>query len=283
MIIVSAGVIMNVILAAIGFMIVFMLGYPVPPATVGSVVAISPAAQATRVDGTLVGLQPGDKIINYDGKEMGGDFSRIPLDVALTRDGTRVPIFVRTPGRQAGNTLRHARKTQRRQRAAATRHRPALRDDMQWKLIRKIRPITPCWPRRTCPISAPCSREIPSPRSPAKTLTPTANAAIAQLFAAMEASDGKPVPISPSNRRMESFRTTTVTPHFGEPFGGQVLNFLGMVPRASVVGLLDKSPALDKLKPGDAILAVDARIRSSSKSDLRANSGPPSPPRATKT
>ena len=31
-----------------------------------------------------------------------------------------------------------------------------------------------------------------------------------------------------------------------------------MVPRAGIVGLLDTSPAIDKLKPGDAILAVDA-------------------------
>ena len=46
MMIVSAGVVMNVILAAVGFMIVFMIGYPVPPATVGSVVANSPAARA---------------------------------------------------------------------------------------------------------------------------------------------------------------------------------------------------------------------------------------------
>src|SRR3984957_12706780 len=66
MLIVSAGVVMNVILAAIGFMIVLMLGYPVPPGTVGGVVSMSPAAQATRVDGTLIGLQPGDKIIKHN-------------------------------------------------------------------------------------------------------------------------------------------------------------------------------------------------------------------------
>src|SRR6202167_6092139 len=74
MLIVSAGVIMNVILAAIGFMIVFMLGYPVPPAAGGGVVSMSPAARATRADGTLVGLQPGDTIIKYDDKWMYGDY-----------------------------------------------------------------------------------------------------------------------------------------------------------------------------------------------------------------
>jgi regulator of sigma E protease len=38
MLVVSAGVIMNVILAAVGFMVVFMIGFSVPPAQVGGVV-----------------------------------------------------------------------------------------------------------------------------------------------------------------------------------------------------------------------------------------------------
>src|SRR5580658_2709819 len=77
MIIVSAGVVMNIIFAAIGFMILFLIGYPVPPAIVGNVIAGSPAAHATSADGTLVGLQPGDEIVTYAGKPMKGDFSRI--------------------------------------------------------------------------------------------------------------------------------------------------------------------------------------------------------------
>jgi len=82
-------------------------------------------------------------------------------------------------------------------------------------------------------------------------------AAIAQLYAAMEASDGKPVPLTVRSAEGQ-IRTTTVTPHFGDPFTGPDLSFLGMVPRAKVMGLLDNSPALDKLKPGDIVLAVDA-------------------------
>src|SRR4051812_40246842 len=39
MVVVSAGVIMNVILAALGFMIVFMIGFSVPPAQVGGIVS----------------------------------------------------------------------------------------------------------------------------------------------------------------------------------------------------------------------------------------------------
>ncbi len=74
MIIVSAGVVMNIIFAAIGFMILFMVGYPVPPAIVGGVIAGSPAARAVTADGNVVGLQPGDEIVSYRGKPMMGDF-----------------------------------------------------------------------------------------------------------------------------------------------------------------------------------------------------------------
>src|SRR3954447_10692339 len=52
MVVVSAGVIMNIILAAIGFMIVFMMGFRAPPAIVGNVLPGSPAAKA--------GLRVGD-------------------------------------------------------------------------------------------------------------------------------------------------------------------------------------------------------------------------------
>src|SRR5206468_6170679 len=45
MVIVSAGVIMNVILAAIGFMAIFLMGFDAPPPVVGSLQPGSPAQQ----------------------------------------------------------------------------------------------------------------------------------------------------------------------------------------------------------------------------------------------
>ena len=82
------------------------------------------------------------------------------------------------------------------------------------------------------------------------------DAAIAQLYAAMEASDGKPVDLTVKSADGK-ISHKTVTPHFCDPMIGGELNFLGMIPRATVIGLLDKSPALNKIKPGDTILAVD--------------------------
>ena len=43
MVVVSAGVIMNILLAGIGFMVLFMMGFHVPPAWVGNVASDSPA------------------------------------------------------------------------------------------------------------------------------------------------------------------------------------------------------------------------------------------------
>jgi regulator of sigma E protease len=257
MIIVSAGVVMNVILAAVGFMIVFMIGYPVPPATVGSVVANSPAARAVSADGTLVGLQPGDVLVTYNGKEMGGDFSRIPLNVALTPEGTRVEIVVQhVDGKQ--------------QTLYATPEKPGS-DGKGLLQLGVGQPFELAGPEPSTPEDDDgallAKTDLPDVRAlqPGDWVSQIAGqpvnkngaAAIAQLYSAMEASGGKPVPLTV--RTVEGqIRTTTVTPHFGDPFSGSDLSFLGMVPRAGIMGLLDTSPALDKLKPGDAILSVDA-------------------------
>ena len=94
MIIVSAGVVMNVILAAILFMIVFRLGYPMPPAIVGGTLSRSPAMEALRDDGTHIALQPGDKILKYDGKDTTGDFTKIAARMSPSVRGEAVPIQV---------------------------------------------------------------------------------------------------------------------------------------------------------------------------------------------
>jgi regulator of sigma E protease len=257
MLIVSAGVIMNVIFAAVGFMTIFMIGYPVPPAAVGSVVANSPAARAVAADGTLVGLQPGDAIVSYNGKDMAGDFSRIPLNVALTHEGERVAIVVQHPD---GGV----------QTLYATPAKPGLdgKGLLQLGVSQPFELAGPeVVPEDETDNAMLARTDLPDVRAlnPADRITQIAgqsvntngNAAIAQLYAALNASDGKPIDLtveSPAGK----IRHETVTPHFAEPFAASDLSILGMTPRASVMGLLDTSPALDQLKPGDVILAVDA-------------------------
>ncbi|MHC4235331.1 MAG: RIP metalloprotease RseP [Planctomycetota bacterium] len=89
MLIVSAGVVMNVVFAALLFMIVFMVGLEVNVTKIGDVTPNSPAA--------LGGLQAGDTVLEINGKRI-NEFNEIrmaivladphqPLDFLVERDG----------------------------------------------------------------------------------------------------------------------------------------------------------------------------------------------------
>src|SRR5687768_10068452 len=89
MLVVSAGVIMNIILAAILFMAVFLIGYDVPPALVGSVAVNSPAQKA--------GLQIGDRI-RWVGDDYQHDFHSLTLSTALADPNAPIPVKVERAG-----------------------------------------------------------------------------------------------------------------------------------------------------------------------------------------
>ena len=86
MIVVSAGVVMNVILAAILFMIVFLVGFKTQPAMIGGFETGSPAQKA--------GLQVGDKVVTYDG-DYQHSFDKLVLNVALSHPGEAIPMKVK--------------------------------------------------------------------------------------------------------------------------------------------------------------------------------------------
>lgn len=75
MVIVSAGVIMNLIFAAILFTIVNMIGMQKPPPIIGYVVENSPAGRA--------GLLPGDRILDINGDSI-DDFVELSTRIALS-------------------------------------------------------------------------------------------------------------------------------------------------------------------------------------------------------
>src|SRR5687767_11606993 len=80
MVVVSAGVIMNVFLAAIMFMFVFRTGFNTQPAMIGMVQPGSPAALTTTPDGKLAPLQVGDRVLMLDDAWQ-HSFDKIQLNV----------------------------------------------------------------------------------------------------------------------------------------------------------------------------------------------------------
>jgi len=98
MCIVSAGVIMNVICAAIIFSIIFhpSVGVKFPPAIVGNVVYDSPAWHARTADNDR--LMPGDRLITIDGTKPRGflEFSDVVLASALSDGASSIRFeFIR--------------------------------------------------------------------------------------------------------------------------------------------------------------------------------------------
>src|SRR5688572_15263041 len=72
MIVVSAGVIMNLLLAVILFIVAFMIGVRFEAPVVGDVSPTLPAGQAVPINGqalgvSAIGLQPGDRVTHIDG------------------------------------------------------------------------------------------------------------------------------------------------------------------------------------------------------------------------
>lgn len=103
MCIVSAGVVMNVILAAVIFAIVFSpeVGVPFPPAIIGAVQYNSPADKA--------GLQPGDEIVAINGqgawpKGAQMEFTDLVIASALSTGQTDINLEYRRNGEEKTRT-----------------------------------------------------------------------------------------------------------------------------------------------------------------------------------
>lgn len=102
MIVISAGVIMNVITAAALFMIVFTVGLRTEPAKVGFVSPAMPAATAVAINSaekgvTEPGLRPGDVIVSIDG-EPAATFKQLQVETAMAAKGRPLRLEVERRG-----------------------------------------------------------------------------------------------------------------------------------------------------------------------------------------
>jgi regulator of sigma E protease len=253
MLIVSAGVLMNVLLAMFGFMIVFLMGLASPPAEVGGVLAGSPASFALADDGSRAPLAVGDKILTMDGKYQ-REFATVALTVALAPQGQPIPIVVR-----------HVDDS------VQTLHVTPISSDGLLSLgvlppeeLRGLDPADAATPEDD--LSNP-DLYPPDMRAlhPGDVITAVNGDEIDaeeqsddywRLNQAVAESDGRPIGLTVSGAD-GSTRVIQIWPHFQAPFSAtEDLNFAGMTPRARVVGLTSKSPAVGKLHPDDVIQSI---------------------------
>ena len=254
MVIVSAGVVMNVILAAIGFMVLFKVGYKVPRPTVGEVVPGSPAQLAVRAsDGKPDPIRPGDTIQTVDGRWQ-ASFDKIRLNTPLLIPGEAVPVEVARAGDGHVDRL------------MVTPVKATPQSEFPQLGIAAAQSLKG--------LDSDLAKELPKPdpeRQPAElflfhpgdTVTAVAGRPVKPdqayvLTNALQAAGGKPVPVTVTGADGHT-RTVDVPPHFVDRFGDAAIDFGGLQMLSQVCAVDDASP-LAKGKagvlPGDVVVEV---------------------------
>ncbi|HEV2292323.1 MAG TPA: site-2 protease family protein [Tepidisphaeraceae bacterium] len=266
MLVVSAGVIMNIILAAIGFMVLFLMGFRAPPAVAGSVLPGSPAANTTKIaDGKIVlaPLRVGDRILYFEDKYQ-HDFTKITLNVALAEEGVPTPLYVE---RAESGTREHLTITPRRE--GEDEHGFLM---LGVGMPYELRGLD----KKTAPPAEALSPEL----LPADALAVKPGDIITHINGqpvevggkddqfwkfdrALQESGGNPVELTVRSDSGQT-RTESISPLFQRQFGKTSrdtmfdnVDFAGMVPRTAIFMIADpNSPARGKLLPGDVIIEV---------------------------
>ncbi len=94
MIVISAGVIFNIIMAAALFVVVFLIGLDSEPPTIGRALPGSPAAAAVALEtddngNPIVGLRPNDDVLTVNGTRP-NSFADVGMRTSMSRSGTPV-------------------------------------------------------------------------------------------------------------------------------------------------------------------------------------------------
>lgn len=258
MVIVSAGVIMNVILAAVGFCVLFMIGFNAPPAIVGEVLPGSPAQQA--------GLKPGDRIVRFDGAAT-HDFTKVRLGVALADPTETVPVVVRrlVDGQVKELTLQVRPVTGTREPGkflslgispAAALQAPEEPITVPSQNVSQLLPAEMLALKPGDRIVAINGRPVPEESSPEQRNRERAPAVgLALLDEALQQSQGRPLTLTVRGSDGQS-RDIRVRPQFVPPFAADSISFAGMEPRVMIEMIEPSSSAAGKLLPGDVVLSV---------------------------
>jgi regulator of sigma E protease len=254
MVIVSAGVVMNVILAIIGFAVLFRIGFTAPPPVVGSVQPLSPAQKA--------GIEVGDRIISIHGKRQ-HDFNKIAMNVLLLKEDTTVPVVVL----RHDGTEKHLTVTPQRADTSASgflqlgigpseelRGMQLPTNKRELRALEEIKKLDPPDTYLLQPdekIIAINGETVPSPTPLPDGKT---NGNYWFFDQKLQQSGGNPVELTIEGPQGQT-RTARIRPSFVPPFGAP-LNFAGLVPRATIAGLTPDSSAKGKLQPDDVVISL---------------------------
>lgn len=272
MLVVSAGVIMNIILAAIGFMVVFLVGFNSPPAVVGGVTPGSPAQMA--------GLQIGDRILTLDGTYQ-HDFTKIQLNTALADPTKPNPFTYRTPSGEEKSAVIAPQKSEKtgldflqmgidrpsELRGLEKKKMPRGIEAQLAKLPAEYKVIQPdetIVAINGKPVEATDLTKLDADTIAAKIRD------VQSFDKALQNSGGKAVKISVRTASGEVV-PREVKPIFAEPFEGS-LQMFGLQMRPRLSGIPEESPAYGKLKEEDVVLAIDTgndRTPNPSQQDFR--------------
>jgi regulator of sigma E protease len=261
MLVVSAGVVMNVILAGVGFTVLFMYGFSVAPAWVGSVTSNSPAANTVKiVNGQRVAapLHVGDQIILFDGKPQ-EDFTKINLNVALSQAGVEIPIKVKHADGTVEDLLikPEADPLNAGFLAIGIRQPQALRGFDPKDLDEAAKADL----EKGLSLSLPEVSAVKPGESIVKIngadVNPNADDGdFWKLNRAFQDPNGKPVAVTVRDDKTGAERTTLVSPHFTMVFGMGEVDIAGMTPRPLIVNIQSGSTAEGKILPGDIVSSI---------------------------
>ncbi len=260
-IVISAGVIMNLIFGAAFFIVAFMIGVAFPPAEVGGVKPGSPAAttEATNAPG-VVGLIPGDRIVSING-DAPADFSELKVATALSSPGQPIRVEVERPSDDAGQTEK-----------LTFDFRPRKSDETELLELGIIMPSSTQLGLEEEGQTGAVSEHLEQfGLAPGMQLIAVDGQPIShhwQYVRALNRSGGQPLQVTFAGADGDTVETTIqpqslpglaeVPLNVGDGAEDQdVANLLGLVPPTRVEAVDPTMPAAEKLQAGDLIAAVD--------------------------
>ena len=256
MVVVSAGVVMNVFLAGIGFTALFMYGFKVPPAWVGSVASDSPAANTYKIvndnQHVRVPLRAGDQIIDYQGRPQ-EDFTKIGLNVALSPEGVDQPIKVRHPdGRVEDLWIKPESDPSSNGFLSIGVHQPQCLQGLSPK------DVVPGELKKAEELELSDVKAV----EPGETIIQINGRDVDyksdywRLTEALQDPQGRPVELTVKDDATGATRHSQVSPQLTQSFGGAEMFMAGMTPRPMIPGIQPGSAARGKIMPGDVVLSL---------------------------